>query len=158
MLVYPVFQRGFYRCIVRFLQMRRISGVLLVLCLCRPFRGGFCSNPRLLGRSLSFVVVPGVVFTIVVSEHFIVVGVFLFVSGESAEVFFSCYPELSDCYKIDLNAQIGSRRNLCLVATSLPGRSFHSLLGYATCLAGAFASPWDYAHRSNFCKTVRPCY
>jgi hypothetical protein len=45
---------------------------------------------------------------------------------------------LSDCYKIDLNAQIGSRRNLCLVATSLPGHRLRLLLGYASCLVVRF--------------------
>jgi len=38
---------------------------------------------------LSFGVVPGVVFTVVAAEHFVVVGVFLLVPGVSAEVFFS---------------------------------------------------------------------
>ena len=60
---------------------------------------------------MSFVVVPGG-FSIAAGEHFVVVGVFLFVSCVSAEVFFSDYQELWIFYKIDLNAQIGSRRNL----------------------------------------------
>ena len=39
--------------------------------------------------------VPGVVSSVVIegaAEHFVVVGVVLFVSGESAQVFFSGYP------------------------------------------------------------------
>jgi hypothetical protein len=38
---------------------------------------------------LSFGVVPGVLFTVAAAEHFVVVGVILFIDCESAEVFFS---------------------------------------------------------------------
>ena len=80
-----------------------VSSLFLLFVLGGHFEAVFSSSPRLSGRSSSFFVVPGVLFAIIIgaaAEHFVVVGVVLFVSGESAEVFFSGYPGIIYFYKL----------------------------------------------------------